>query len=65
MPHEPLIHTSQGNLPVNTLTHHIEWKESPTQILFIESYKLGDEVVKQSSHVYILTGVASLGEANI
>ena len=62
---EPLIHTTHGNLPVDSLRHHVEWKVSPEQIIFIESYFLDDEVVKQSSHVKVLTGVASVGEAAI
>ena len=38
---------------------------TPEQIVFIETYKLGDEVVKQSSHVKLLIGAAAVGEASI
>lgn len=62
---EPLIYTTKGNLPVAALTHAVEWRVTPEQIIFIESYLLGDEVVKQSSHVHILTGAQSIGEASI
>ena len=62
---EPLIYTTQGNLSIDSLRHEVEWKLSPEQIIFIESYFLGDELVKQSSHVRVLTGVASVGEATI
>ena len=61
----PLINTTHGNLPVDSLRHDVEWKLSPEQIIFVESYFLGDEMVKQSSHVRVLTGVASVGEAAI
>lgn len=54
-----------GNLPVADLEHRVEWRVSPEQIVFVESYLLADIVVKQSSHVHILTGVAMSGEASI
>jgi len=61
----PLIHTTKGNIPLDTLQHSVEWKLSPEQIIFIESYFLGDELVKQSSHVRDLSGVESAGVAAI
>ena len=61
----PLIQTTKGNLPLDTLRHSVEWKLSPEQIIFIESYFLGDELVKQSSHVHVLSGVESDGVAAI
>ena len=61
----PLIYTTKGNVPLDTLTHHVEWKQSPNQIVFIESYKLDGEIVKQSSHVCVLTGATAIGESNI
>ena len=61
----PLIHTTKGNLPLDTLQHSVEWKLSPEQIIFVESYFLGDELVKQSSHVHVLSGVESDGVAAI
>lgn len=63
---EPLIHTAKGNLLISSLRHGVEWKYTEDQqVTFIESYYLDDELVKQSSHVYILTGATALGEANI
>ena len=61
----PLIFTTKGNLPVSSLTHEIEWKITSSQIVFIETYKLDGEIVKQSSHVNILEGVSMQGSANI
>ena len=60
---EPLIWTSKGNLPVDTLKHAVEWRVTSEQIVFIESYTLDGEVVKQSSHIHILTGAQAIGEA--
>lgn len=62
---KPLIFTTKGNLPAADLTHEVDWKVTPEQIVFIETYKLGDEVVKQSSHVKLLIGAAAVGEASI
>jgi hypothetical protein len=62
---KPLIFTSKGNLPAADLAHSVEWQVSPEQIVFIETYKLGDEVVKQSSHVKLLIGAAAVGEVSL
>jgi hypothetical protein len=59
---KPLIFTTKGNLELDTLTHKVEWRQSSEQIVFIETYKLNGEIVKESSHVCILTGVAPIGD---
>ena len=59
----PLIYTTKGNLPVADLEHRIEWRVTPENIIFIESYLLAGELVKQSSHVHILVGAAAIGDA--
>lgn len=61
----PLIYTSKGNLPVDSLEYKVDWRVSPEQIVFVETYLQGSEVVKQSSHVHVLTGVAMSGEASL
>lgn len=61
----PLIWTSIGNLPVADLRHEVEWKVSPEQIIFIESYYVGELLVKQSSHVKVLIGASAEGAATI
>jgi len=58
---QPLIFTSKGNLPLADLHHEVIWDVSNDKIIFTESYFLGDECVKQSSHVKFLTGVAMSG----
>jgi hypothetical protein len=61
----PLIWTTKGNVPVAALRHEVEWRNSPDQIIFIERYYSGDEVVKESAHVQLLTGVSMSGEASL
>jgi hypothetical protein len=61
----PLIFTTKGNLPIDSLEYTNEWRITPEQIVFIETYTLDGEVVKQSAHVYVLTGATSIGEATI
>lgn len=58
---QPLIFTSKGNLPLADLRQEVAWDVSNDKIIFTESYFLGDECVKQSSHVKFLTGVAMSG----
>lgn len=60
---EPLIWTSKGNIPMAGLVHQVAWDVTPEQIVFVERYLLGDEVVKQSSHVHIISGAGSVGVA--
>ena len=62
---EPLIWTAKGNIPMAGLQHDVEWRVSPEQIIFIERYLLDGEVVKESAHVKVLTGVVMSGEASI
>jgi hypothetical protein len=61
----PLIYTTKGNIPIVGLQHKVEWRVSPEQIIFIESYLLDDEVVKQSTHIKVLIGAASIGDVTI
>lgn len=59
MADEPLIWTSKGNLPMASLSYSHAWEETPEYLKFSETYKLGDEVVKQSAHVYVKQGVSA------
>lgn len=63
MDEEPLIYTTKGNLPVASLTYRTSWVLSDAFIKFTEQYRLGDEVVKESAHVYDRKGVLATGEA--
>lgn len=55
----PLIYTIKGNLPVENLRYEPHWEDTEDYIKFVETYYLGDEVVKQSAHVYSKRGVSS------
>jgi len=50
----PMIWTSKGNLPIDSLVYSNSWRFSNTQIEFTETYKLDGETVKQGSHIYKL-----------
>ena len=62
---EPLIFTAKGNVLVSDLRHEVEWRIGTEQIIFVERYYDGEEIVKESTHVKVLTGVAMSGEATI
>lgn len=62
---EPLIWTTKGNVPVAHLQQQVEWRVDPDKIIFVERYYLGEELVKESSHVKLLEGVSAEGAASI
>ncbi len=49
---EPLIYTSKGNLPEASLRFEPEWTDTPDYTKITLRYYLGDEIVKESAHVY-------------
>lgn len=57
MTDQPLIYTSKGNLPIADLAYSTKWDVTPTYYKLTETYSLGDEVVKESAHVYSLAGI--------
>lgn len=60
----PLIWTSEGNVPVASLSYETEWDINPEYIKFVERYRNAKgETVKESAHVYDLRGLASAGVA--
>ena len=56
---EPLVWTSKGNLPVASLGYETKWYDTPEYTKFVEIYKLGDEIVKESAHVMAKRGFFS------
>jgi hypothetical protein len=48
---EPLIHTTKGNVPVASLEYSTAWEDTPEYTKFIETYRLGGEIVRESAHV--------------
>jgi len=57
---EPLIYTSKGNLPISSLRYETVWHDTKDIMKFVERYLLGDEVVRESAHVYVKHGFTSL-----
>ena len=55
---DPLIYTTKGNLPIASLDYSHQWENLDTDIKFSETYTLNGEVVKQSAHVLMKTGLA-------
>jgi hypothetical protein len=47
----PLIYTSKGNLPVESLQYSTAWENTDDYVKLTETYTLDGEVVKQSAHV--------------
>lgn len=60
----PLIWTSKGNLPIADLRYVHRREDTPGNVVFIEEYFLGDEVVKRSVHVLPVVGVCAEGVAS-
>ena len=61
----PLIFTTKGNVPLESLRHEVEWRISDEVVIFIERYFNDDDMVKESTHVKLLTGVSMDGVATI
>lgn len=50
----PMIWTTHGNLPVSDLRYVPQWNVFQDRIEFIETYFIGDEVVKRNVHIKVL-----------
>lgn len=61
---EPLIYTIKGNLPIASLAYSTAWDVQDGYFKFTETYKLGDEVVRQSAHVYDREGIKASAAVN-
>lgn len=48
----PLIYTTKGNLPIDSLEYSTNWAINDEFIQLTETYKLDGEVVRESAHVY-------------
>jgi len=58
MTDEPLIYTIRGNLPVSSLAYATRWEDAPTYLKLSETYRLGDELVRESVHIYMKQGMS-------
>lgn len=46
----PLIFTTKGNVPLESLRREVEWRIDADVVVFIERYFDGDEVVKEQHY---------------
>lgn len=59
----PLIYTTEGNVPIDSLAYSHEWLEDDMAIILVETYKNKDGVVvKQSRHIKLKQGLSAFGE---
>lgn len=60
---EPLIYTSQGNLPISSLNRQVVWMENEKEqeITCNTEYWLGDECVRREVNIHKKTGFETLG----
>ena len=52
----PLIYTSKGNIPLDSVEQRVNWQDDEFNTTFTESYFLNGELVKQSVHVMAKKG---------
>lgn len=53
---EPLIYTTLGNVPIDSLEYSNQWDDTENYVKFIETYKKEGVIVKQSAHVMLKKG---------
>lgn len=61
---EPLIFTTRGNVPIDSLDYSHEWLENDEELRLVETYKAKDngEIVKQNVHIKLKKGLHMFGE---
>jgi hypothetical protein len=61
----PLIYTSWGNVPLDSVEIKVEWFVEPDYIKVVEKAfdKESGELIKESAHVYSKMGVMGVAEA--
>jgi len=64
---KPLIWTTKGNVPLDSLEYYIGWEITDKSITFREEYRFKDtgEVAKQNSHIKLFEGSDVEGETAI
>jgi hypothetical protein len=59
---EPLIYTSKGNVPVDSLSYEKDWQITDDFIVFTEVWRDdAGAIVKNNVHMYALKGLPPLG----
>ena len=61
----PLIWTSKGNVPIDSLRYEHEWREDDQYIFFLERWFDGEELVKNNTHGYVKQGVTMGGAQGV
>ena len=62
VPCEPLIYTSKGNVPVDSLTYKKDWKVDENFVTFREFwYDTDGNLVKNNVHMFALQGLVMGG----
>jgi len=62
----PLIYTINGNVPIDSLTYHTEWTDTPEFTKFCEWYTDADGItVKESAHVLSKEGTLAQSQIEI
>ena len=62
---EPLIYTSQGNLPTSLLEERVCWVDNDEETICAHEFWLGEECVKRFVHIYKRQGrnvLSQIGE---
>ena len=57
----PLIYTTLGNLPISDLRYEHGWEDTEDYVKFSEAWFLGDELVKNNTHVYAKKPIPGMG----
>jgi hypothetical protein len=63
----PLIYTSRGNVPLDSVDIKVEWFFEPDYVKLVEKAfdKVSGELIKESAHIYSkssVMGVAQVGQ---
>lgn len=61
---EPLVWTTQGNLPVASLEYATRWEVTEAYTKFVETYTLNGEIVRESAHVFTKQGLSAEALSN-
>jgi hypothetical protein len=62
MTSKPLIWTSKGNVPEDSLTYEKDWEVTDELVVFKEFWRDGTgAIVKNNVHMYALKGLPALG----
>ena len=56
----PLVWTTKGNLPVDTLEYKYGWEEDTEKTVFFEEYHLKGELVKRTVHIRAKQSLAEM-----